>query len=550
MENKRRSALLQLQPLVWFAVLLLMYGVRYEVNDDAILSCIASGAYGADTVHLCYVNIAVGWLLRPFYLLAPGLNWYAVLLETLNLGCLVLLCRRSLARFGDWTGSFLFAGFMLLAGFNLLQSLQYTKTAGLAAVLGALQLARAVRGEGRRLYAKAAVLLAAGAALRWDILPAVLALAAPLLLYSLLQRPRGRERLKALGAAALCGVLCAALYAADALAYRAPEWAAYRSYNAVRTQISDYRFQFVGLETAGQYGLSEADYYMISTWDYGDAQLYPAEELRQLADRLPHRTLKNAAREMLHTLPDDLFTNASDAPLSNRIGWMPVLVLLAWLCFGRLRRAGWTAATAAVLLALYYYLSWQARLPFRVLWVLFLATAVFLLALWRPRPAPLPRALPVFLLAVLAVGCFSSYRQGYTVSVQWRADHGAASEAAYDAMSADKEHLYLVSVSQIDAIHGKDVWHTRPAGYFSNITFLGGWLAQSPLYRDTAAAWGLGDGLLSGAVDNPAVRVVDFANIDDKLAALHEHLGLSVAANPVVTSNPNWTAYELVSAEG
>lgn len=58
---------------------------------------------------------------------------------------------------------------------------------------------------------------------------------------------------------------------------------------------------------------------------------------------------------------------------------------------------------------------------------------------------------------------------------QYRIDRPDRPE--YHEMSADKEHLYLMDVETLDSLAGNDVFHPRPAGFFSNIVELGGWLS-------------------------------------------------------------------------
>lgn len=545
----KQDFFLSLQPFLWAALLLPLYGVRFEVNDDAIISCILSGAYGADTTHLCYVNIVLAWFFRPFYHFFPSLNWYTLFLEGLNLLCLCLLCRWFLRRLGNGLGSAGFAAFMLLGGFNALQSLQYTKTAGLAMLAAYLEFLYSFEKKKPLRYALSVFLMVLSFCLRKESFFAVGVLFVPLFFLQWLRQNGRPEKLRSAGALALALVLCAGLYSVDFWVYQAdPEWAYYRQYNAVRTEISDYRFQFVGLENAEEFGLSTADYYMFETWDLGDPSLYSLEDLTALSTALPHRTFKNAIRETLLTLPAYLLTGESSDPLSNHIGWLPLIVTLAWLCFGRWKQAKGIAFTWLFLCGLSFCLIWQGRLPYRVRWILFCAAAFFILEIWKPKPAlNLPWSSYVFALCILAVSCFSSYAQGYTSSCEWRANHTAQTDAVYDEMSADKDHLYLLSVGQLDAIHGKNVWQSRPKDYFSNISFLGGWLSQSPLYRDTAARYGLGDNLLADAVDNEKVYVVDFANISDKTAVLQQRLGLTVQADIVDDTHPNWTVYQLRS---
>ena len=77
--KKYRCFIELLMVLCIYALVWILFGVRYEVNDDAILSNIAAGAYGRDTQYLVYINILIGWFLKPFFTLLPGLNWLYLL---------------------------------------------------------------------------------------------------------------------------------------------------------------------------------------------------------------------------------------------------------------------------------------------------------------------------------------------------------------------------------------------------------------------------------------------------------------------------------------
>ena len=72
----RLNALIALgMVLAVYALVWLAFGVRYEVNDDATLCNIAAGAYGEDSQYLVYINILIGYFLKPFYWVLPGVNW-------------------------------------------------------------------------------------------------------------------------------------------------------------------------------------------------------------------------------------------------------------------------------------------------------------------------------------------------------------------------------------------------------------------------------------------------------------------------------------------
>ena len=76
--SRLRALLAWALPVLVFAAALAAFGIRYDTNDDAIIADIAAGAYGPDRIHLVYVNLLFGCLLRPLYALAAGVNWYVV----------------------------------------------------------------------------------------------------------------------------------------------------------------------------------------------------------------------------------------------------------------------------------------------------------------------------------------------------------------------------------------------------------------------------------------------------------------------------------------
>lgn len=542
----RRLRLLCLAaPLAVFAAVLVLFGVQYEVNDDAQISCIAAGVFGSDTVHLCYVNILVGWLLKPLYLTAPGVNWYVVLCVGGLLGCAALLCRFAVQRFGTAGGLCLWLAGMVLAGVDALQAFQYTKIAAVFAATGAMLLARHL-GDGpaaRGPVAGGCALLLAGACLRWQSFLVVMAMAAPLLLLRLCPL-RGAALRRGMLRVALPVLLCLAAWAVNEAAYRLdPAWDFWRRYNAARTEISDYRLQYLPGEDAAAYGLTPEEYALLENWDYGDLSLYPLERLEALAQALPHRTIPNGLREMLLGLPGWVFGTLP--------GWMLCAALLGWVLTAPKTPASARAlaATLAVFLAGCYLLFYNGRLPWRVVYLMLTPCALLVAAQWGPLRGGATKVLAAALAVCVAVS-FSDYQNRLGATLQYREDHAADSpkEQRLAALLKDQEHFYLVSTFHLDLFVGKNVWQTRPQGAFSHLAFLGGWAAQSPLYAESPAAWGLDPAsLLTEAVDRE-VYLLDFDGIDTKCGVLSNALGCTVTAQ-LESDQPGWRIYTLHSEE-
>ena len=98
------------------------------------------------------------------------------------------------------------------------------------------------------------------------------------------------------------------------------------------------------------------------------------------------------------------------------------------------------------------------------------------------------------------------------------------------AMSADKEHLYLLSSEKTTEINGYLVWHPREKGFFSNIVTQGGWYNGTPQYLQTLKNYGITNPLRD-AVDCSDVYV-DYHGIDALCSYLREQTGKTVTAVP------------------
>lgn len=234
-----------LLPLAWMLLILLVYGIRYHTNDDATLANIAAGAYGPDRVHLIYVNILFGWLLRPLYALAGGVNWYVLVqlgLVWLSAAALLTLAAE---RLGLGKAVLLFGAVAVPFGVHCVYLFQYVKVSGLCVAAGLVLIAAALGDGTRRGRTALGIGLAlAGSLLRFDMFCAVGGLSAAVLLGRFFRLDlAGKKR-----AVATMMVLFALVFGckgADVLAYRLDEgWNAYRSYNAARTTSAIIRSSF------------------------------------------------------------------------------------------------------------------------------------------------------------------------------------------------------------------------------------------------------------------------------------------------------------------
>lgn len=512
---------------VFFATVIGVWGVWYRTNDDAILSNIAFGAYGPDRVHLVYVNILYGWLLRGLQCLNDSLNWFALSQVGVLYASMAVLTYYGIRHWGRLRGAVLAVAMMAAFGANVLFRIQYTQTAALALCAGLVVLLENLGKKSRaNLLGLALVLL--GAMLRFDMFFAVGGLSAWALLQGFIRLDKpAKKRAVAVATAMFCLVFGAKLV--DRAAYQTdPDWASYLPYNAARTEFSDFKSNFLNEEnTLSDIGVTDAEYTQLLRWDFYDPENFTAQRLQEISDHIPGYDLMGAVRALGGHI------RALGGSPHNRGA-----VVMLLLCLGLAAASGQPGGvlctlgvTAAELLLLCYV----NRLPEWVEMPLVMDSVVFAMAtlangnrkkMLVERRCTLALAAAAAAMLVVAVPTC----HGLTASRQALQQLAQGEEEYLTAMTADKEHLYLLSSEKTTEINGYLVWRPREKGFFSNIVMQGGWYNGTPQYLQTLKNYGMANPIRD-AVDRSDVYV-DYHGIDALCSYLQEQTGKTVTAVP------------------
>lgn len=489
------------------ALFILIFGIRYETNDDAAMANIAAGAFGADSQNLIFSNVLYGWLLKGLRLIAPSVSWYtpaALLLLTLAFAAIgSAFCHR----FGNRTGALLWAAAVVLLGPGVWCSLQFTKTAALLIAAGMLVML-CFLGELGGGFLGGAVLALFGSMIRFDLFWPIVAISVCAILPAWLRLGDRKQKIRALAAFAAALIVCTGAQAAGTAILRAdPDWAHYMDYNAARAELLDYKINYANDETPFDFydfGVYEAEYEMLRDWNVNDPDFFTIERYENLSGAIALPGLGQALADYFAALPGLFFSGA---------GMLFLSALAAALLSSGKKRIWYPLAVAAVTLGGMFLISWAGRLIDRVAFGLLAAAALALLTLIRKDGfgAGKKRAAAyavVGLLAAVGIASLVPFAQFNRYRI------GHRSNMDLSAFAADKDQLYLLDCEHFDGAMGYDVWHAREADDFSNIVFLGGWLTESPFQVDAMEAHGVRNPYRD-CVGNSRVLLVESVNIHD-----------------------------------
>ena len=440
-----------------------VFGLRYELNDDAQLANIAMGAYGEDTHHLVYVNVLLGWFLKPFYALAANVNWYYFSAGGGQCGGLRHAGHTVYgAPWHQARPAFVRRGAAGLWGGYVQQLPVYQKQRpvpdGGACAAGV----RAWRMEpshggwpvlGRvGQHGAFSELLCGGRPCRGTLLWRFLCL-------------EKRARLRALAAAVALFALVGAAKAVDLAAYSTGGWRSFTEYNAARTEFSDFKiYSYTDKTQIEALGYTANDFDMLKSWSFYAPEVFTPQALDALSENAPQAGFVQTAKK--------------HGVYAGRPAGRPAVPAGVW------RRAAGVAVfcrqKGQAGLSGHHGRVWRRGVLPAVSGTVCAACGIFHDTggggVWRNVHIAARRAVPGrralgFAAAAVCVVCLPYFMQLRTDMQQYRIDRVDRPE--YYEMSADKEHLYLMDVETLDSLAGNNVFHPRPAGFFSNIVELG-----------------------------------------------------------------------------
>ena len=536
LENDRLKLGLAVLIAIAAAVITLsLFGIRYQTNDDATLSNIAAGAYG-DTLHMVYVNVLFSLMLRPLYALVQT-NWYVIVQVVLVVISLAAIIYTLMKKLGLVTGTVISLAVMVAFSQHIFYTFQYTECSFIMLSAGILLITDNL-GDCNKSVLLGIVLALMGSMVRWTSFYAVGGLSAALLLYKFFTLNKEGKKRAVVTMVALFAVTFGAK-AVDVAAYKTnPEWDKFTRYNSARTQYSDFKVLSLTEENPFEHlGVSDIDYVMLNNWDFYDKARFDTELLEELSaggqDITAIQLVKNTVKQIIKMMTGKSYhymflAVALLSLLRLRPKWSVVPMIGMYGTFG------------VLMLYLIYEMRFPSWVEMGLIWTI---TAYALYCIGEISPNKIASAVVavgvLYSIIAISMPAYVDLYNTYMDYETWTKEE----QHYFEAMSRDKENIYLLSTTSINVAAGFDVMNPRTDGFYSNIVAYGGWLSRAPHRNRALAEYGLERPLVD-AVDNPNVYL-DYHNIDKSARYARQELGCDVYV--VKTGENDFAPYQLVT---
>lgn len=279
-----------------FHVLVMLYAALflhpfYGSNDEFTLAAIASGAYGDYTQYFIYIHSGFGWILKFFYTLIPGVNWYTLIMYGLIFVSLSSTGWIWIER-SKRTGLILAVMLVLACAQPLYVEFQYTKTAAVVTAAGYVLLFCSPEKRRKTAMGLGILFLLLGSWIRFHAFGMVSLMAFGMWLSCVRRVWRDRDWKRFLQKDCMPCILAFALVFGsiameNLLVYRPGSAEAhYREYDRARQRLLDYGVpEWEDYEAEYEaLGLTRTDYINFESWLIADYDRYTAETFQAVVD--------------------------------------------------------------------------------------------------------------------------------------------------------------------------------------------------------------------------------------------------------------------------
>lgn len=563
--------------LMLIIVIGVVFDYYYEFNDDVLMKDIMSGVYSGIPSGLNMQTLApLGIIISLFYKLAPNVPWYGGFLCLCHYVCIFILFYRAL-RVSETKRIrsrlvIMAIGVLFIMGFLLphLVMVQYTVTVAILTATAAFIFYTIPYNLDDKKFARQVIPVVLIAWLAFMVRSEMFLLLLPYVAItglarwnrekSMADKQTVRRYMLVVVAIAVCMAVSLGL---DKLAYSSDDWRSFRNEFDNRTQLYDYQYVPPYEQNAEFYdscGISEAEVNLLSNYNYGIDNRIDGNILGQVAeyaDGLRNESLgykcKRALQEYIYRV-----THFTDGAYAFTVFFL--YVMLIWAILARkesstkhkLHIIGLRACGLFFMRSVsWLYIIMGHRAPDRIVHSLYIVEIIILFS-----------QLLVEFTSKLREGRYIQFIASITLIVggivlsPLTMIEVRSHVSSQDVLNRNSQAIDGYCKEHPDNFYFEDVYSTIIDGEttnekmfvdvdvrIKNYDLIGGWICNSPLYRDKLSRYGIKD-VTTDLVDKDNVYVIISDDYDEKwISSFYDSIERSVTINRVDTINASSRNY-------
>lgn len=536
-KSQRRSGVVAALLATLLLVALIAFGSDASTDDDLGIAFALSGLY-PDSGLCLFVNAFISRLTLLISSIAPGINSFFILEYCLAAVGVFVFVYAALAYLDDRAVALFAIGlFILLLISGCTFRKNFTVVATTLTLAGSFALVMQLRQNrlSGPLTVTAVILCVFGFMLRWEsfllVMPFVfVAFVHKLWLNAKSKKPAFGMKRTALKLIPFVVVvaLCACAYVYDSNEWSSPEWAEWKSYNEVRSVVSDYPMPAYSEieEELSAGGITAIDYDFAQNWRTADNEVFTVDSLRFISS-------------FSEEVGDEVVAGKMQFKATRWIKafWfaIPIAIALLVLYILRARRLNAISNVAVVAIVVIFavitfYLASGGRLPQRVMYSVIAGAVVFLAAIIGDKASNSERRQSseaadklrkpmcvlglVFCLACAGFVVYSSHPSLNNFDVGNKATESAASTdpAVYSSLTdyirTHDDILFVMDAkTEYYYIYEYDMKRIPPKDELMRIILLGGWTTDSPFINARNEMQDMGN-VMKGLAENDRARYI------------------------------------------
>ena len=491
-----------------FAIVNLIFDIKYEQVDDFIIYNLYSGLDGTYNIHGVYIHPVLCFILGMFFRILPMVNWHTMFLLVMQFICFTIIGTLLIKKNNSKISYILYILFVSVCYTSMLQLIQYTSVAALLILTAFFVMMDYIEQEKQRkkYIICYAIVYTLGIMTRMQSLMIIAPFFALYFVYNLVlfirKKVEKEKIIRIVKNYLLFVILTVAIYVSNYIFYNNEIYKNYDEFNELRTILHDniYVSYEENKEIFDEIGWSKNDHYLFYTFNFGDENVYSKENLQKIIDyKKSQGELYNYDFEL-----DNIVNDLIDQ-MRNVNPYISIMFLGSFLVaiYTNNKNRGYIISIFLVTLAVNcIFIVINRSMQRVVIPEYILGTALFLYLIKYREIADdeklnITKAISVFIIVITVIFAGGAYQFNYHLE-----DYSNYKEVI-EYTNSHKENVYLYTVPSLQYRYlTYSVYEMPKKGAFSNLRVMGGWDMYTKNYYDFKERYGLGGTFLDLLKEN------------------------------------------------